>query len=33
LNDEIKLIGQDKAKLKQLAGKEDLHRDDIQNML
>lgn len=33
LNDEIKLIVQDKAKLKQLSGKEDLHHDDIQKML
>ena len=33
MNDEIKLILQDQAKLKQLSGKEDLHHDDIQSML
>ena len=33
LNEEIRVILQDQANLRKLSGKEDLHHDDIQNML
>jgi hypothetical protein len=33
LNDEIRLLKEDQAQLKKFAGKEEIHHDEIQNML